>query len=106
MRKDAPQRFGMWLFVGLLVCSTLALAVEAKRSQYHSKTETSSYLSKATKMSEGRVPQLGMVPPLPQVAVLVNDLPTVWIPWPPEPTRPKIVFSLSSVQFRPPPTRV
>jgi hypothetical protein len=105
MRKGAPQRFGMWLFVCVLVCSTLALAVEAKHSQYHSQKETSSYLSKATKMSEGRAPQLGLAQPLFLVTTQLTDLPAAWLPWPPEPTHPKIVFFHGSFQFRPPPSR-
>jgi hypothetical protein len=100
------RRFGMWLFVCLLVCTTVALAVEAKRSQYHSQTETSSYLSKATKMSEGRAPQLGLVEPLPQIAGQLADMPVAWMQRPPEPTHPKLIVFLDSFQFRPPPPRI
>jgi hypothetical protein len=97
------RRFGMWLLVCLLICSTFALAVQAKRSQYHSQTARSSYLAQATKMSEGRAPQLDAVEQLPQVTVEPRDTPVVWIHRALEPPRPKIIFFLDSFQFRPPP---
>ena len=97
------RRLGMWLFVSLLVCSTFALAVEAKRSQYPSTTVTASYLSKATKMNAVRAPQLGVIEGLPQVALRPEDMPAAWLRWPPEPIRPKRIFFLDSFQFRPPP---
>jgi hypothetical protein len=53
------------LFICLLAVAIVALAIEAKRSQYHGLGQTGRYLSKAIKMNENRVDRRGAVYPSP-----------------------------------------
>jgi hypothetical protein len=52
-------------FICLLAVTIVALAIAAKRSQYHGLGQTGLYLSKAIKMNESRVDQRGAVYPSP-----------------------------------------
>jgi hypothetical protein len=98
----SSKRSSLWLLVGLLICSTLALAFEAKRSQYHS-ASTPSYLSQAVKMREGPAPQYDAPQPLSIIPVPTLDVTEVLIEIPSDAALPQLQPFLDSFQFRPPP---
>ena len=105
MHAVSPKRSSLLLLVGLLICSTLALAFEAKRSQYQS-VRTTSYLSQAVKMREGPAPQYVAPGPLPIIPIPTPEVTAVLVEFPPDATPPLLRPFLDSFQFRPPPSPV
>ena len=101
----SSKRTSLWLLVGLLICSTLALAFEAKRSQYHS-VRTTSYLSQAVKMREGPAPQYVAPEPLPIILIPDPDVTAILIELPVDAEPPHLHPFLDTFQFRPPPPSV
>lgn len=96
-------RFLLRAMVCLLVTGIVALATEAKHSQYHPQERSALYLSKATKMSECRTQECGAVCRPPSVQDCANDAPTAWAAPLTELSPPKLIFFLDSFRFRPPP---
>jgi hypothetical protein len=95
----------LWLLVGLLICSTLTLAFEAKRSQYQS-VRTTSYLSQAVKMREGPAPQFEAPQPLPVILIPVPDVTAALVELPVDAAPPQLDSFLDTFQSRPPPSPV